>query len=300
MSDRVWLLLIGICAAVLGVREIRRRRAVKRMSLLIRRVMAGDDRIDLREYRGGELAALAADVQKLTLMLREKESQLSDEKRILLRAIGDISHQLKTPLTSILMYAELLSRSTLEEDKRKAFAESAERQIARLEWLVQSLLLISKLDAKAIVFRKEAVSLADITEGTADPLRPKIAAKGQSLEISGDPAALIETDRNWLIEALSNLLKNAHDHAPEGASIKLRAEQFPLRTVFSVENSGAPIPPEDLGRLFERFYRGHGSAGDSVGIGLEISRSLVHQLGGDIEVESCEGRPTVFRVIFPR
>lgn len=296
----IWVILIALAAVFLLLREIRRRRAVKRMSLLIRRVLAGDDTIDLSEYRGGELSALAADVQKLTLVLREKDSRISEEKGILLQAISDISHQLKTPLTSISMYAELLSRSTLSEENREQFADSVERQVNRLEWLVQSLLLMSKLDAKAIEFKREEVSLAEIVEQTADPLIPKVQGKKQELRLSGSAEQFLTTDRNWLVEALSNLLKNAHDHAPEGATIWLKAEQFPLRTVISVENSGPPIPPEDLGRLFERFYRGQGSAKDSVGIGLEISRSLVHQLGGSIEVESSEGRPTVFRVIFPR
>lgn len=300
MKTWIGAAVIAIAAALLIAREIQRGRAVKQMSLLIRRVLAGDDSIDLREYNRGELSALASDVQKLTLALREKDSRISDEKVNLLRAISDISHQLKTPLTSISMNAELLSRPSLPAEKREEFTDSVARQVARLEWLVQSLLLMSKLDAKAITFKNEKVSLAEIVQDTADPLLHKIERKKQKLQLSGEPEHFIQTDRNWLVEALSNLLKNAHDHAPEEAVIRLKAEQLPLRTVFSIENTGPPIPPEDLGRLFERFYRGRGSAKDSVGIGLEISRSLVHQLGGTIEVESLEGRPTVFRVIFPR
>ena len=300
MSFLIFFIIIGLISLVLGLIRRRRNRAIKRMSLSIRRVMAGDDSIDLREYRNGELAALAADVQKLTLSLREKDLQLSKDKTILLKAISDISHQLKTPLASLSMYLELLSRPTLDEAERLKFSQSAERQITRLAWLIQSLLLMSKLDAKAIAFKIEKCNLREILEETAETLLPKISEKAQIIQLSCEPDTYIMSDRNWLVEALSNLLKNANEHAPEESLIELKAEQLPLCTIVSVSNSGPPIAAEDLGHLFERFYRGHHAARDSVGIGLEITRSLISQLGGRIEVESSEGQPTVFRMIFPR
>lgn len=300
MSFLIFFIIIGLIALVLGLIRCRRNQAIKRMSLSIRRVMAGDDSIDLREYRNGELAALAADVQKLTLSLREKDLQLSKDKTILLKAISDISHQLKTPLASLSMYLELLSRPTLDEAERLKFSQSAERQITRLAWLIQSLLLMSKLDAKAIAFKIEKCNLREILEETAETLLPKISEKAQIIQLSCEPDTYIMSDRNWLVEALSNLLKNANEHAPEESLIELKAEQLPLCTIVSVSNSGPAIAAEDLGHLFERFHRGHHAARDSVGIGLEITRSLISQLGGRIEVESSEGQPTVFRMIFPR
>lgn len=290
----VTLILAGI---VWLVQTRKRNQQIKRLSTKLRRVLSGDYQLDLTEYEEGELSVLSADLYKLMIAFREQQAILIEDKTWLADSISDISHQLKTPITSMMMLTDLLKKD-LEPERRRQFLNQLSSQTDRLQWLVRNLLTLSKLDAQAIRYTPELVTYQELIDLSIEPLLISLELKEQPLQIEGDLAAKLLIDGNWLAEALTNIIKNASDHGPRQAPIIVRAMDRPMSHTFEITNQGM-ISPQDLPHLFTRFYRGQHASTDSVGIGLAISRAIVVQQGGNIEVESHDDQ-TTFRIRFPK
>lgn len=288
------LLLIGIVWLIMARR---RARTIKNLSTELRRLLSGDYHFDLRDYEEGELAALSADLYKLMIAFREQQSILIKDKTWLADAISDISHQLKTPITSMMMLSELLQKD-LEPSRRRQFLKQLDSQTDRLQWLVKNLLTLSKLDAQAILYTPEAISYRELFNQSLEPLLISMELKDQAITMTGDLDSKLTVDGNWLAEAVTNIIKNASDHGPINSPIQITASDRPMSHTIEITNQGE-ISPKDLPHLFTRFYRGKQAATDSVGIGLAISRAIVVQQGGQIEVESQAGQ-TTFRIRFPK
>lgn len=287
-----------VCLGILWIDQTRRRnRRIKRLSTKLRQVLAGDYQIDLSEYEEGELSVLSADLYKLMIAFREQQASLIEDKTWLADSISDISHQLKTPITSMMMLTDLLKKD-LEPQRRRQFLNQLSSQTDRLQWLVKNLLTLSKLDAQAIIYSPDFISYRDLIHQAIEPLLISLELKEQTLQVRGNLDTQILIDGNWLTEALTNIIKNASDHGPQNAPIVIEASDRPMSHTFEIINQGM-ISAKDLPHLFTRFYRGQQAATDSVGIGLAISREIVVQQGGNIEVESQAGL-TTFRLRFPK
>ncbi len=297
---RAGMLLAGILiliASVWAIEQYRRRRVIRELSTQLRRLLSGSEVMDITQYEEGELAALSADIYKVMVAFREQAATLQGEKLWLADAISDISHQLKTPITSMLMLTDLLKKD-LSEERRSQFIKQLSSQSVRLQWLVQSLLTLSKLDAQAIVYQLAPVTYRDLIEKAGEPLLIAMELKGQRLEVTGDLDASLQVDRNWTAEAIGNVIKNALEHGPRDSVIRVEGSDRPMSRVIEVTNSG-DIPANELPHLFTRFYRGSQAATDSVGIGLAISQAIIQQQGGQIEALSREGE-TTFCIRFPK
>ncbi|MGM0845656.1 MAG: HAMP domain-containing sensor histidine kinase [Bacillota bacterium] len=275
-----------------------RYREIEDLSGYLHRISNGDYDLDVRDNYEGELSILKNDIYKVTLMLSEQRSYLEQDKLKLTNAISDISHQLKTPLTSMTVMADLLSDKNLDELKRAEFTQNITNQLERIEWLVSSLLKLSKIDAGTVLFKKDSVKVSSLIERVVQPVLIPMDIKEQTLSVTGDDVVSFSGDYHWTAEALINILKNSVEHTPNGGKISISFSENPLFTEIRVKDSGKGIPKEDLPYIFRRFYKGKNAGEDSVGIGLAMAYSIITSQQGDIEVRSEPDYGTEFHIKF--
>ena len=237
--------------------------------------------LPIRDYEEGELSLLADNIQKITLLLKERADVLQKDRGFLADALADISHQLRTPLTTMNLTVGLLQEKDLSEERRTALTRELNALLSRTEWLVEALLKLSRLDAEAVVMAKEEISVRELTEKAAGPLLIPLELKGITLTTEVGEASF-SGDLNWTAEALGNILRNSANYTPEGGSIRIRAEENALFTVITATDSGPGIAAEDLPHLFDRFYKGRGSSENSYGIGLALAQKIIHAQGGTL------------------
>ncbi|MBM7602778.1 signal transduction histidine kinase [Metabacillus crassostreae] len=275
-----------------------RYREIEELSSYLRRISRGDYTLDVRDNYEGELSILKSDIYKVTLMLSEHHSLLQEDKIKLTNAISDISHQLKTPLTSMMVMADLLGDVKLAEEKRQEFTNNIRVQLERIEWLVTSLLKLSKIDAGTVLFKKEPILVCQLLERAIQPVLVPMDIKQQTLKMNGDQEVSFSGDFNWTAEAIINILKNCVEHTKEGGTVSLTFSENALFTELIVSDNGGGIAKEDLPYIFKRFYKGENAGEDSVGIGLAMAYSIIKSQQGDIEVKSVLGEGTEFIIKF--
>lgn len=261
-----------------------RYRELDRLAAFLLRVVEGDYGLDIRDNDEGELSILKSEIYKVTVMLREQAAALRKEKGNLADALSDISHQLKTPLTSMFVMTDLLC-GELPEAKRVEFTNRLRSQLERIQWLLSCLLKLSRLDAGVVEFKREAVPLSRLVEAACEPLLIGMELKEHTLAVDCPPL-LLACDFHWTTEALVNILKNCLEHTPRGGVIRISAEVNPLYTEVAVADDGPGIDPEDLPHIFRRFYRGKNAAEDSIGIGLAMAKGIIVGQGGSVQVKS--------------
>lgn len=276
----------------------RRMQDIGRLSDYLRRIAAGNLSLELPDYQEGELSMLRSNLYKTAARLRYQAEQMEKEKRYLADALADISHQLKTPVTSMIVMSDLLKTPALEPAKQKEFLMNLDRQLEKTQWILVNLLNLSKLDAGQIQFHAERFSLFELAEEAARPFQILMELKNQTLVLNGDPNAVVTGDRNWTGEALSNLIKNCVEHTPEGGTIWVECRVNSLYTSLRVRDNGNGIAPEDLPHIFERFYKGKDSEPESVGIGLALAKTIFNRENARVDVRSVQGEGTEFDVRF--
>lgn len=263
------------------------------------KISRGDYSLEIRDNREGDLSILKNEIYKITTLLKEQADALQQEKKLLADSLADISHQLKTPLTSLSVLNDLLSVES-DEDKKALFLERMQAQLQRIEWLVSSLLKLSRLDAGAVIMKKDRILVSDLLEKTLTSLALPLEIKALTVHQEGDAGVCFTGDLEWSAEALINIIKNCIEHTPEEGLLKISFEQNPIYTAINIADSGAGIAPEDLPHIFTRFYKGKGAAPDQVGIGLAMARVIVNKQGGDITVKSEPGEGAEFTIKFYR
>lgn len=277
---------------------IRRYRDIERLSGYLRKIYGGDYTLDIRDNLEGELSILKNEIYKVTLILSKQAELLKTEKEQLADAISDISHQLKTPLTSMMVMTDLLSNDELDLEKRKEFTRNLEVQLERMEWLLTSLLKLSKIDAGTVPFKKERVLVSEMLHHALKPLLIPMELKEQDLVIEGDSSVTFQGDFNWTVEAIINIVKNCMEHTQKKGTITISYEENPIFTEIRIADNGSGIAKEELPFIFQRFYKGKNSGKDSVGIGLAMADSIIRSQMGDISVTSQKGNGTCFSIKF--
>ena len=275
-----------------------RYQEIKKLSSYLYKICLGDYSLDLRTNAEGELSILKNDLYKVTTKLSEQAELLKKDKIHLANSISDISHQLKTPLTSMMVMTDLLRSSNLSEEKRIEFTNNINNQLERIQWLVTSLLKLSKIDAGTVIFKKESVNVKALIESSLSPLLIPIDIKEQTLNIVGDNNAFFIGDFNWTREAIINILKNCIEHTYEKGAINIKYSQNPIYTEIVIKDNGKGIDKKDIPYIFKRFYKGKNASDDSVGIGLAMSKTIIKKQNGDIKVKSEVGSYTEFIIKF--
>lgn len=271
--------------------------SISNISKYINRLLNKDYSLDIIDNDEGSLSALKNDIYKITVILKEQNEVLKEDKMHLANNLADISHQLKTPLTSMLIMSDLLENENLNKEDQTKFLNVIRSQLKRIEWLVSSLLKMAKLDAKTVQFKKENIYADDLILKAVEPVNILMKEKNQRFILCGDNPTL-NIDINWTSEALLNIIKNCCEHTPNCGEIKAEIFDSVMYTEIVISDNGVGISNKDLPFIFERFYRASKSNTDSVGIGLAMSYSIITSQNATIHVKSKINVGTSFSIRF--
>lgn len=278
------LVLAGgvVSMAVYGATELYRYRRLQRLSRGLDALLLSGTSLPIREFDEGELSILANQIEKLTLRLTESAEAVRAEKVLLADALADISHQLRTPLTAMNLTTTMLRSPGLTEQARMELTGELRSLLTRTDWLVETLLKLSKLDAGTVQLAQERVSVRELIDRAAGPIAIPMELREQRLLVDCG-GECFTGDLTWTAEALGNILKNCMEHTPEGGTITITVRETALFTQIVVEDNGPGFDEADLPRLFERFYKGSNASEHSYGIGLALARTVITAQNGTVQ-----------------
>ncbi len=251
--------------------------------------------LDIKDNKEGELSIIKNSLYKIVVTLRSQKELLLKDRNYLADSLADISHQLKTPITSITMMTDLLKYEE-DEEKRREFLEVIESQLSRVNWLIVTLLKLSKIDAGTVKFCSRRENLKNILENAVKPFALTAEISGVVLTVQCEEGIFIDADKNWYTEAISNIVKNCIEHTKNGGFVKVSASETPLFTKIMISDNGSGIAKEDLPHIFERFYQGRNHSQSSVGIGLALCKAIFNNQNSAVEVRSRENSGTEFEI----
>lgn len=247
--------------------------------------------VEFRDNKENSLSILKNDIHTLVNLKNEQMNIIKQEQQRLTEYLSNISHQLKTPITSMLIMVDLLE--TAPPEKQSEFISNIKTSLTRMEWLTSSLLKIARLDSGVVEFSISTVAMKDLLSIAVEPLAILLDIKEQNVELINEVDLCC--DLRWTAEALTNLIKNASEHSPEGSVIKVDCGENPIYRWISIADSGSGIKREDISKLWTRFTGSQNSKG--FGIGLPLALSIVRGQNGDIDVDSgTNGKGAVFTI----
>lgn len=294
----LWIVLLGILLiSCFAIYLYRREKKIRAITEYLKEIEKQQYSLKIQENEEGELSYLQNEIYKITVMLKESAQKLSQDKIYLSNALSDISHQIKTPLTSISVLLDILKENTnLPEEKRQEFLFEISRQIEWIHWLVISLLKLSKFDAGTVELKQETILVQNLIKEVIQNLSIPLEIKNQTIQMQGDPSSSFIGDFHWTAEAIINIIKNCMEHTEEGKTIQVSFKENALFTQIIIKDSGEGIAKEDLPYIFQRFYKGKNAGKDSFGIGLALAKAIIQNQGGDISVKSKKGEGSTFFV----
>lgn len=270
---------------------------IKEITKMISKINNRQFDIDINDFNEGELSILKNEISKTTIMLRQVADNSVKDKLNLKDSLGDISHQLKTPLTSItIMIDNILDSPDMNEKTRKKFLINIKREILNINFLVMSLLKLSKFDANVVRFNKESVYLKDIIKESIKNVSIIKELKNITIKVSGDDNIKLLCDFKWQVESITNILKNSIEHTKEYGIVEVNYSENKLYTRILIKDNGKGIDSDDLPHIFDRFYKGENGSDDSFGIGLSLSKTIIEKEGGSITVKSTPNIGTIFTI----
>ena len=270
---------------------------IKEITKMISKINNRQFDIDINDFNEGELSILKNEISKTTTMLRQVADNSVKDKLNLKDSLGDISHQLKTPLTSItIMIDNILDNPDMDEKTRKKFLINIKREILNINFLVMSLLKLSKFDANVVKFNKESVYLKDIIIESIKNVSMIKELKNITIKVSGDDNIKLLCDFKWQVESITNILKNSIEHTSEYGTVEVNYSENKLYTRILIKDNGKGIDSGDLPHIFDRFYKGKNGSDDSFGIGLSLSKTIIEKEGGSITVKSTPNIGTIFTI----
>lgn len=293
------ILIVCIAFSLISIiMSYRRYKRISGFSKEIDRTLHGKETIDLSEYSEGELAILQNEVSKLTIQLREQADNLRKDKIFLTDSIADISHQIRTPLTSLNLIVSFLSKPGLSDERRFKLVKEAEALLSRIDWLISTLLKMSKLDSGTANLLREKVDVKDLIDRAAASIAIPMELREQQLITQYENTPCFMGDLQWTVEAVENILKNCMEHTPRGGIIAVRASENGIYTEIVISDNGSGIDKEDLPYLFDRFYKGKNSDNQSYGIGLALARMIIVNQNGTIKADNNPSGGAAFTIRF--
>lgn len=279
------------CAAFVVVHFLatcKRYSRISRMCGDIDNIINGDYHINLDNYKEGELSVLSDEIYKVLSRLKDTAELLEKDKKYLSDSMADISHQLRTPLTSINILVSRLSEEDIANDRKMNLCIELRKKLTGIDNLIDVLLKMSKFDAGTVVFKNEEISVSNVINSAYDAVAVPMELKGQTFEYTADDSVICG-DEMWLTESFSNIFKNCMEHTPENGKITVRVNDTALYTEIIIRDTGNGFEKEDIPHLFERFYKGQNASKDSFGIGLSLSRMIIVEQNGTIKADNYKG-----------
>jgi signal transduction histidine kinase len=256
----------------------------------------GIDHFDMINIREGTVSVLQDEIYKMTIMLREKNEALRQEKSNLTESIENISHQLKTPLTSVNILLSFLSKDDLSSERRSEIFCEISGLLSRVDWLITSLLKMSRMDAGVVEFRSEPVLVKSMIKKSIESLEIALDIKDIKLNIECAENVRFLGDIDWSAEAFGNIIKNCMEHTSSGGTIEIKAEENPIYTQITLSDNGTGIDEFDIQHIFKRFYKGKTSSQSGFGIGLALSAMLLAKQNAVIKAENNKGSGACFSI----
>ncbi len=251
----------------------------------------------IEDEEEGELSILQSEITKMTLRIREQNEALKKEKEYLADSLADIAHQLRTPLTSANLLVSLLEKNPEESDRKELLREMA-ALFAQMEWLTNSLLKLSRLDAGIVVFQNVPIDVKSLLHAAVRPLLFSMELHSISVTTEVPDGMVMQGDIGWLSEAIRNILKNCMQSTGDGGRIEITGRDTPVFSEITIHDNGAGFEKEDLPHLFERFYRGKNEDTAGYGIGLALCKRIITRHGGTITAKNHPHGGAVFSIRF--
>ncbi len=268
--------------------EKRKNNDIQKITKLLNKINNGNYDLELDSFTEDELSILKSEIYKTTIKLKEQALNSMHDKQNLKTSLEDISHQLKTPLTSItIMLDNLLDEE--HNKQKKEFLHDIKREITKLNFLIQNLLKLSKFDANTIVFESQEVDVSSLINAACENLATLSDLKEIKIQVKGPKGVQLKCDFSWQVEALTNIIKNCLEHSPKDGKIEISYGANNVYVWLKIKDYGSGISPKDLPHIFERFYRGEDASRDSIGIGLSLAKTIINHDGGVVSVASHHG-----------
>ena len=276
-----------------------RYKSIAQISDQIDLVLHNADQLFIGNSEEGELSILQSEITKMTLRIREQNDALKREKKHLADSLADIAHQLRTPLTSVNLIFSLLENRP-DADERKTLIREAEELFVQMDWLLTSLLKLSRLDAGIVTFQNNPFEVNSLIRASVRPLLISLDLHDITLKINAAKGITIHGDFDWLSEAIQNIIKNCMESAGDHGRIEIVCTDTLLFTEITIHDSGRGFDTEDLHRLFERFYRGKSENASGYGIGLALCKMIITRQDGTITAKNHPQGGAVFIIRFPK
>lgn len=271
---------------------------ISELTYKIDKILHNNDYTNFDVNKEGELAVLNSEIYKMTVRLREQSERLENEKNYLKDYLADISHQIRTPMTSIKMIISRLSSQEITFEERFRLIKEISKLLTRIEWLITALLKVAQLKSDTVKLKKEKISVEKVISKALEPLRIQAEIKNVEIKQKIENGTNYKGDFYWSIEAISNILKNCIEHSENGGSIEIISKINPIYTEIVITDEGNGICKEDLPHLFERFYRGNNSGSESIGIGLYLTKMIISKQNGVITAKNRENKGAEFNIKF--
>ena len=292
------ILFIGLALSIILLylkQEKDQNKEIKKIVKCIEEINKKNYSINIDENSEDELSILKNELYKITIMLKEDAESSKKDKLKLKDSLSDISHQLKTPLTSInIMLDNILDNPEMEDKTKEKFIQNIKREITNISSLVGEILKLSKFDASVIKFEEEQVSINDIVKSAISNVEMMAELKNINIEVNNRDNIKLVCDAKWQIEAITNILKNCIEHSKNDSTITIDIDSNKIYKQITIKDNGEGIDEKDLPHIFERFYKGKNSSKDSVGIGLALAKTIIEKDNGSIKVDSKKGKQTTF------
>lgn len=293
----LFFLALSIIGIYLFCLERTRKKEIKKIDQYLFSLLSHDIEVDLKDFQSGDLASLQNDLMKVTSRLKNALETSKKDKVELSKTLADISHQLKTPLTSLLILNDNLSSFTIDEKTRQEFLKKQEQIILHMKSLIVTLLKVSQIESCMIELKKEILSINALVSHALEQVDLLLVAKNITVKKEISKNLKVIGDFNWLGEALLNIIKNACEHSKENGIIEITARDNPMYTEILITDYGEGISKKDLKHIFERFYKSS-SDKESIGIGLNLTKSILSRSNATISCKSEVGKYTTFIIHF--
>jgi signal transduction histidine kinase len=296
LSITVIIVYLLVNILIFNIYNYKRNKNIKELTNYLKEINKRNYILNIKDNEEGELSILRNEIYKTSIMLNEQANLNKKDKEALKDSLSDISHQLRTPLTSINLMIDNLLEGNLTKEEQKKQLTNINRKIKGTNFLIESLLKLSKFDANTIEFNNKEYKINKIIKNVEDNLQDLLDLNDIELVIKGNEKDTLYCDYHWQIEALTNIIKNCIEHSNPGSTININYSKSELLTKIVIRDHGVGMNEKDKKHIFDRFYKGENSNPNSIGIGMSLAKSIIEKNNGRITVSSKPGDGTEFTI----